>query len=220
MSAPLYEDPAFLAFTGGFLHPGGKALTLAAFEGLPPCRVLDVGCGAGAAVALLREKGYEAYGIDASPALAAAAHSPYVTQGDAYCLTGRYNALLYECVLSLLSDKPAALSAAKGALAAGGRLLIHDLYIRAGSGAGSLGVPCARGALTKGGLFAQMEAAGFACLSFCEQTGALQSFLGAFIMAFGSAAPFYEAALGGCGGAPGVKLGYFTSVWEARDARG
>lgn len=219
MSA-LYEDPAFLAFTGGFLHPGGKALTQAAFAGLPPCRVLDVGCGAGASVALLRGLGYEAYGVEASPALVAAAQSPYVKRGDAYCLTGRYSALLYECVLSLLSDKPAALSAAKGALEPGGRLLVHDLYIRAGSGPGPLGVPCARGALTKEALFAAMGAAGFACQSFCERSGALQSFLGAFIMAFGSAAPFYEAALGGCGGAPGVKLGYFTSVWEAQDARG
>ena len=51
-------------------HPGGREHSLRMLElaALPPgARILDMGAGAGETLALLRESGFDAVGIDLSP---------------------------------------------------------------------------------------------------------------------------------------------------------
>lgn len=111
------------------LRPGGLALT---DEALGRCslprgaRVLDVGCGAGAAVAYMRlTYGYRCLGIDP------------VAQGR-YCLRARAESLpvkdgvcdcvLAECVLSLLPDPERSVREMRRVLMPSGWAVISDVY--------------------------------------------------------------------------------------------
>ena len=218
MSA-LYENDAFLTLTGGALHPGGGAVTerALALAGLAPgARVLDIGCGTGATVRLLRELGSDAAGVDASEKLVRLSDSPYVTLGDGRSVTGSYDALLLECVLSLLGDRQAFLCTAWRALRPGGRLILCEPFRR--GGAGSLPVEsCVNGVPDEAGYRRLMGEAGFTNLAWRDETDALRSFLAMVIMAFGSGDAFLCELTGGCGAVPpGMRLGYGTSVWEKR----
>jgi ubiquinone/menaquinone biosynthesis C-methylase UbiE len=112
-------------------RPGGLALTDLALGlcSLPPgARVLDVGCGTGAAVQhLRRQHGYDAMGIDP-----AAAHA-FCVRGLAESLPvrdGSFDCVLAECVLSILSDAGLALREMHRVLASGGTAIISDVYDR------------------------------------------------------------------------------------------
>lgn len=217
MSA-LYENDALLQLTGGALHPGGEAVTrraLALAALLPGARVLDIGCGTGGAVRMLRAQGMEATGIDASAKLVTLADSPFVTQGDGRCIAGVYDALLLECVLSLLGDRTAFLRTAKEALVPRGRLILCEPYRRGNAGVALPVKSCVNGVPDEAGVREQMAQAGFACIAWRDETDALRSFLAMLVMAFGSADAFLCDIAGGCARVPeGMRLGYAASVWE------
>lgn len=113
-------------------RPGGPQLTrrLVSCGGLARgARVLDVGCGAGDTVRLLREEYHlDAFGVDplATPSpyiqVAAAEHLPF---GDAH-----FDAVLCECSFSLVEDPAQALAEFSRVLRPSGRLLLTDLYSR------------------------------------------------------------------------------------------
>ncbi len=217
----LYENDALLAATDFSVHPGGAALTLRAV-GLanlaPGARILDVGCGAGRTVRLLRESGYDAYGVDASEKLVRLADSPYVRLGDAHQIVGTYDALLLECVLSLLADKEAFFAAARAALNQGGKLILCELYPRGVSGSPVAAVTCANGLLAPDALAALLGKAGFTNVAHSDETDAFTSFLAMLVMEFGSVDAFLCEMAGGCQRAApaGLKLGYAVSVWETK----
>lgn len=217
MSA-LYESDALLQLTGGVLHPGGETLTLRAVDAAALCRgarILDVGCGTGAAVRLLRGKGFDARGIDASEKLVAMAASPYVALGYGREIKGQYDALLLECVLSLLGDRKAFLRLAKSALNPGGKLILCEPYRKAACDDALPVISCVNGVPDLDGYQNMMEEAGFRRFAMLEETDALRSFLAMLIMAFGSADAFLCQITGGCAAVPrGVRLGYAVSVWE------
>ncbi|MCE5235622.1 MAG: methyltransferase domain-containing protein [Clostridiaceae bacterium] len=217
----LYESDALLSLTGGVLHPGGETLTMRAVGLAALCygaRILDVGCGTGAAVKLLRERGFDAQGIDASEKLAAMAASPYVMLGDGREITGRYDALLLECVLSLLGDRKAFLRSARSALLPGGKLILCEPYRKTACADALPVLSCVNGVPDLDGYRDMMEEAGFRRFALQDETDALRSFLAMLIMAFGSADAFLCQITGGCAAVPrGVRLGYAVSVWE-RDA--
>ncbi|MDR0916631.1 MAG: class I SAM-dependent methyltransferase [Oscillospiraceae bacterium] len=102
-------------------HPGGAALTRRAVRlsgVVPPARALDIGCGDGETVALLRDLGYDAHGVaDGAEAL---------PHGDA-----AFDLALFECVLSCVDDVDAALRESHRVLASGGVLIVSDVYDRA-----------------------------------------------------------------------------------------
>ena len=113
------------------LRPGGLELTdhaLRLCALAPGARVLDVGCGTGAAVRHLRERhGYDAFGID--PAAAgpncSRGSAESLPAGDASC-----ECVLCECVLSLVRDAERAVREMRRVLKPGGRAIVSDVYDR------------------------------------------------------------------------------------------
>ena len=109
-------------------HPGGEAHTgrLIALGELPGgASVLDLGAGAGEAVALLREMGCAAEGLDLEP------RSPLVRRGDLLAAPypdGSFDAVLSECAFFVSGDQPGALREAYRLLRGGGKLLLSDLF--------------------------------------------------------------------------------------------
>ncbi len=109
-------------------HPGGEAHSrrLIGLAGLRPGeRVLDLGAGAGEAVALLRSLGYAAQGLDLEP------RSPLVETGDLLHTglpSGSFGAVLSQCAFFVSGDVPGALAESRRLLEHGGRLLLSDVF--------------------------------------------------------------------------------------------
>ena len=146
------------------------------------------------------------------------ADSPYVRLGDAHKIAGTYDALLLECVLSLLANKEGFFASARAALGKGGKLIFCELYPRGASGAPVAAVACANGPLAPAALSALLDEAGFANTAYRDETDAFTSFLAMLVMEFGSVDAFLCEMAGGCQSAAprGLKLGYAISVWERR----
>jgi len=145
------------------LHPGGTEATARLLDRAdlgPGTRVLDVGCGAGDALVVARERGAEAVGIDPSPA------TGRTIRGDATALPvrdDRVDVLLAECVLCL-TDLPVALAEAHRVLDDGGRLALSDVVVAGDRPA----IPdvvaetlCLDGARSRGELRTELVDAGF-----------------------------------------------------------
>jgi SAM-dependent methyltransferase len=145
---------------GATLRPGGVALTWRALElarqltFLPHnARVVDLGCGPGETVALLREGGMAAVGLDVSASLLAEAlarngRMPLIRAcagGGAWAgadaapglplRTASLDGVFCECVLSVLPQRQGVLAELARVLRPGGVLVWTDLYVRPGRAA-------------------------------------------------------------------------------------
>jgi arsenite methyltransferase len=147
----------------GPLHPGGTEATAELLDraGVSEgTHLLDVGCGAGEALSVARERGADVVGVDQSPS------TDRALRADATALPLRddcVDVVLAECVLCL-TDLPAALAEARRVLADGGRIALSDVVVE-GEGPA---VPdpvaealCLDGARSREGLTDHLEAAGF-----------------------------------------------------------
>lgn len=134
MSHPLdaaVADPwgALRLVIGEPLHPGGTEATEALLDRAevgPDSRLLDVGCGAGGAVSLARERGARAVGLDRQPSGSA------TLQGDLEALPiagGEVDVVLAECVLCLAEDLDRAVEEAARVLGPNGRLALSDVVV-------------------------------------------------------------------------------------------
>ena len=109
-------------------HPGGEAHTrrMLGLAGLPEgARVLDMGAGAGEALAILREHGFDALGIDLEP------RSDDVERGDFLHTAfpaGSFDAVLSQCAFFVSGDPRAALREAHRLLRPSGTLLLSDVF--------------------------------------------------------------------------------------------
>lgn len=208
--------------TGDCLRPGGPALTahgldLCAFA--PGSLVLDLACGAGASLGLLRERGCRALGLDISPLLLTEASG---NSGGAPCLLADMAALplrdacldgiLCECALSLADDPARVLAECARCLKPGGRLLLCDLVRRGPREADGTSDPggrsisgkiscaagqaasfaCAAGALFPDALVALVPAAGLAPLAYEDHDDALKHLAARLVWHFGSLAAVSE----------------------------
>lgn len=117
------------SFVDGPLHPGGRAATeaLLARAGVgPDTRLVDVGCGAGHALSVARERGAEAVGVDRDPAV------DRTVRGDMQQLPlqdASADVVLSECVLCLSDSLPEALAETERILRSGGRLALSDVVV-------------------------------------------------------------------------------------------
>lgn len=124
-------DPweALRVVVGEPLHPGGANATedLLDRAGVGAgTRLLDVGCGAGNAIALAQDRGAQAVGLDRQ------ARDLGTIQGDLEALPVRSSSVdvvLAECVLCLATDVERAATEVRRVLATDGRLALSDVVV-------------------------------------------------------------------------------------------
>ncbi|MCI0438148.1 MAG: methyltransferase domain-containing protein [Chloroflexi bacterium] len=188
--ADLYGHPLTRWLLGDSMHPGGLALTsnLARLLALgPEDHVLDVGSGHGATpVHLAQTVGCRVTGVTLEPSGIMAARElarqhgvsgqTEFLQGDFREVSlreGSFDAVLAECVLSILADKQAALRRCRTLLRPGGRLGLTDVTVSGAlppelAGLSSL-AGCVGGALELGQYRQMLEEAGFV-VERCEES--------------------------------------------------
>lgn len=113
----------------GPLHPGGVAATGALLDRAgvgEGTRLLDVGCGAGEALDVARERGADPLGVDRDPRTAGAVRGDMT---DLPVRTASVDVVLAECVLCLAPSLPRALAETERVLAPGGRLALSDVVV-------------------------------------------------------------------------------------------
>jgi arsenite methyltransferase len=180
--ADIYGHPLARWFLGDSLHPGGLALSrkLTSLLNLGPWdRALDLGSGRGvSAVHLARTVGCRVMGVTLEPSGVSAGRElarqqgvhelADFVQGDwnhAPLRPGSFDAVIAECVLSILPDKTAALGECYRLLRPGGRLGLTDVVLNGSLPRGLDGLlataGCLGGALSLAQYQQVVEAAGF-----------------------------------------------------------
>ena len=209
-----YNDPDFRAACGGTLRPGGLSLTAEALDlcaFAPGARVLDLACGAGETLKLLRARGLEGLGLEASPELAALAreHGP-VLSGDFHGLPladQSLDGIFCECALSLAERPEAVLAECARVLKSGGRLVISDLVLTRTEAVGG-----PSGATTVPELSSRVERAGFSVIIQRDHSRALKELAARLLWHYGSAEAL--RALGNI--CPGRARGYILLIAAKR----
>lgn len=204
------------ALTGGPLRPGGLELTRRALEALrlaAGARVLDLGCGCGDTLVLLREQaGLRAMGLDIRPDRLAQARKR-CTNGLVLADAGRlpladerFDAVFCECALSLCADKARVLAEMGRILNKGGGLALADVYLRTSpsgkgnsildSDDGTTPRTCLEGARPLRELRRLVESAGFVVELEEDHTPSLTRLAGELIFAYGSLSAFWAEMAG------------------------
>lgn len=228
--ATLHESASLRAVTGTLLRPGGFRLTERgiSFCGFSPsATIVDVGCGAGASVAYLREKFQcTVLGLDSSEDLLrenrrtgksplALARAEELPVSHDVC-----DGILCECVLSLLPEPQRALSEFIRVLRPGGHLILSDLYNRCPE---NTDTPCSDSSdsplRNRSTLESLVIAAGFELLVWEDHTRYLKELAAQLIISqdFSPDLCDFFAACGlGAGGSPARRTppgpGYFLLV--------
>ncbi len=208
-SCRVYESVAIREATGDVIRPGGLALT---DEALALCRlpagarVLDVGCGAGATVEhLIARHHLAAFGLDASKLLLQSGKGRNMAlpliQAQGECLPVRgdsLDAILCECILSLVTDIDRSLAEFRRALRPGGYLVVNDVYARNPQGVAALRrLPfesCVRGEMLRDEIVERLHAHGFEIVVWQDHSGSLRQFVAQLIWTHGSLAQFWRRA--------------------------
>jgi arsenite methyltransferase len=188
------------------IRPGGLALTARALSlsSWPAgARVLDLGCGAGAALRyLIGHGGLQAWGLDPSASLLgrgreSAPELPLIRAAseDLPCAASSLDGILAECSLSLVEDADRVLRECFRVMKTGALFLIHDVYARQPEGAAGLeNLPvrcCLAGAVSHQEWLARLTDAGFQVLLWEDHTTALKEFAARIIFSYGSLEAFW-----------------------------
>lgn len=157
--------------------------------------IVDIGCGGGGTLEQLEKIGFfNLRGLDCSDELLSDARQRLVTtfliRGDAETLPFRdnsFDALLCECVLSVIHDKERALDEFGRILNRDGFLIMSDVFSRGGVGEnfvpGKKPWPGSGGLPTKGRLCKWLKGHGFSSLLWEEHEGLLREFFVRMIFA-------------------------------------
>ncbi|MEG2213213.1 MAG: methyltransferase domain-containing protein [Clostridiales bacterium] len=231
----LYESSLFAAIGDGLRRPGGLEITETAITaaGLNPGdQILDLGCGSGDAVAfLIAKKGLAAQGIDSSQSLLAEGKSRFpnlpLILGDVMDLPfadNQFDAMLAECVLSLISEKSVVLSQIRRCLKPTGRLLVSDVYFKQDDTIQEgLNLPfstCLNGLQTQEKFTNILCQNGFILDQFTDYSNLYKNYIAQLIMTYGSTGLFWQQFCGACtqrakqaeAAVKGRKIGYFLAV--------
>lgn len=196
---------------GAPLRPGGLALTetlLGAAGFRAGGTVADIGCGLGASIKLLNERGIRAIGVDLL-VLAGGGTNLFVAADGTRLpfASGSLDGILSECSLSAMGDQQQALAEWFRVLRRGGTLAVSDVYARASiaSYAGRL--------RTQASLLHATVSAGFHIQGFEDRSAVLKSWAARFIFKYGS----LDALWGGASGldasaAREARPGYYLMV--------
>lgn len=202
----LYENPSLRAMGGGLIRPGGLELTQKAVEISalnPGARLLDIGCGTGAALRyLIDECGFRAVGIDPSQLLLTAGRekNPGIPLAGASATLLPFadrsmDAVVAECSLSVISDVTKALDECFRVLDHEGVVLAHDIYARNPSGvAGLRGLElksCLTGAVSKEEWLQRFRRCGFTLIYWEDHSRVLKEFAARLIFDHGSLEAFW-----------------------------
>ncbi len=228
----LYESEELHKVTGPAIRPGGLSLTrraLAFCKFEPGSALLDLGCGQGATLDLLKtEAGLNSVGLDESWSLlekaAARLPLPALVRGRIESLPFRQasqDGVFCECVLSLQENPARALSEAARVLKTNGRLIITDVYSRETPEASLMAdMPircCLKGALAQETWSGLVRDAGFGILLWEDHSFFLKELAAKLVFAYGSLAGFWESHCSGAAG-DGIRMavqgrpGYFLLI--------
>jgi arsenite methyltransferase len=169
-------------------HPGGLALTLRSMQlsGLVQgSRILDLGCGAGETLRLLRALGFNATGVDPRPGNGDNANR-ICAPATALPVSDRsIDGILAECSLSVMEHRQQVLSECARVLVPGGRLIVCDLYARnpaAIDQVRALDRSCVAGMIVREELDADLKEHGFTIDVWEDHSQALREFVARFLM--------------------------------------
>ncbi len=177
-------------------RPGGIALTERSIEICslsPKARVLDVGCGSGATLRWLREGPHRVFGIDASLSILRGCNPEWtpVVQGRGENLplaSGVIDAILTECVLSLVSNLKQVLDEINRLLVMGGCFIFSDVYARDETGISTLRQfelnGCLKGMLTQPEITSALSLSGFELETWEDHSEMLRGLSGSLIQAY------------------------------------
>ena len=227
----LYEQDALFEITGGTLRPGGIALTaeILTYCGLEPgSTILDVGCGPGQTLNLMRSVfGLQPTGVDPSPAmLEKAAHlAPgiAVMLGTAASLPypdNNFDAVICECVLSLTGDIAASLQEIQRVLRPGGTLILTDIYCKQPDFKPMLTEmhSCLTQAVCMDTIYQGLDQAGLVVQLYRDRSDLLKQLAGQIIFSCGSLEQFWQLFMGAeaahrtCCTLATAPLGYYVLV--------
>ena len=178
--APLYASKAFQRIAGRAWRPGGTALTRHALDlcnFMPGEKILDIGCGQGASLELLRTLGLNGTGLDKERALTQEFPFVQADAGDPPFPDSSFDGILCECVLSLLPDADVALRRFACILRPKGKIVLSDLYVRSDAFPAAFSPPgssCLAGARTRHELEVLLEQNGLVLLHFEDHTASLK----------------------------------------------
>jgi len=220
-----YESPALRAVTGPTLRPGGLDLTRRAVSICHPpadARILDIGCGLGATVAWLHDKGWiGALGLDRAFSLLAERdpHHPRLPMVQANAVSipfadRSFDLVLAECVLSLIAEPVRMLAECRRVMRPGASLVVTDLYRRDSRSAALKGSYCACGCLTGARGREQMTAlarqSGFETMVWEDHSDRLKRLAADLVWSGASLTSFRPVAANG-------RLGFCLTVWRPKD---